>query len=143
MIIGGKPRHSFRVKLASGREVRMARVYMDYTYGGVLEGDPTFLHDDPEYWYEAAVRTSSALGSTKSSADEASGSSSPNCGTLRPFPPSPTSPTCGFWRTVRRRAVTGKLRWPSSGSRIPSTSRSSSASRERCRRRLGTRLPSN
>jgi hypothetical protein len=53
MIIGGLPRAHFDVTLDDGRVVNLERVFFDYTYEGVLEGDPSFMA--PRVWYDAAL----------------------------------------------------------------------------------------
>jgi hypothetical protein len=53
MIIGGTPRTRFDVELESGQVVHMDRILLDYTYGGVMEGDPSFM--PPARWIDAAV----------------------------------------------------------------------------------------
>jgi hypothetical protein len=53
MITGGLPRKHFDVTLEDERVVSLDRVFLDYTYGGVLEGDPSM--SKPDDWYQAAV----------------------------------------------------------------------------------------
>ncbi len=53
MIIGGLPRANLTVTVAEGREVTLDRIYIDYTYEGVLEGDPSL--QSHEHWFQDAV----------------------------------------------------------------------------------------
>jgi hypothetical protein len=53
MIVGGMPRTEFDVVLAGGRSVSMERIVLGYTYGDVLEGDPS--RSPPDSWLQSAA----------------------------------------------------------------------------------------